>query len=137
MEAGDTNPTGDDKDPVPPTIAQPVPATPAAGTFSDIFSARAFPEMSKPPADPIQDPPARTVRGKFSDLLTTEANSTLPQTGPAQSEQQGSPTPYPDPCHPAEAEEPHLRNVVQSLRLLAGGHGIQKFPRRAIIIKIG
>jgi len=28
-------------------------------------------------------------------------------------------------------EQPHLRDVVQ--RLLAGGHGIQKFPRRAII----
>jgi hypothetical protein len=117
---------------VPPTIAQPVPATPATGIFSDIFSARAFPEMSKPPADPLQHPPTRPVRGKLlSDLLTTEANSTLPQTGPAQPEQQGNPPPYPGPYHPAEVEQPHLRDVVQ--RLLAGGHGIQTFPRRAII----
>ena len=130
MEAGDTKPSGDDKDPVPPTIAQQVPATPAAGIFSDIFSARAFPE-SKPPADPIQDPPARPLRSRLSHLLATEANATLPQTGPAQSEQQGNPPPYPDPYHPAEVEQPDLRHVVQ--RLLAGGHGIQKFPRRAII----
>ena len=118
MEAGDSKPSGDDEDPMPPTIAQQVPATPAAGIFSDIFSATAFPEMSKPPADPIQDPSARPVRSRLSDLLATEANSTLPQTGPAQSEQQGNPPPYPDPSHPAEVEQPHLRNVVQ--RLLAG-----------------
>ena len=130
MEASDTKPSGDDKDPVPPTIAQQVPATPAAGIFSDIFSAGAFSE-SKPPADPSQYPPARPLRSRLSHLLATEANATLPQTGPAQSAQQGNPPPCPDPCRPAEVEQPDLRQVVQ--RLLAGGHGIQKFPRRAII----
>ena len=73
----------------------------------------------------------RPLRSRLSHLLATEANATLPQTGTAQSEQQGNPPPYPDPYHPAEVEQPDLRHVVQ--RILAGGHGIQKFPRRAII----
>ena len=131
MEDGDTKPSGTDKDPVPPTIAQQVPATPAAGVFLDICSSRAFPEMSKPPADPIQDPTTRAVRGRLSEPLTMEANSTLPQTGPAKSDDQGQPPPYPDPYHPAEVEQPDLQSVAQ--KILAGANGIQKFPRRAIM----
>ena len=135
MEDGDTKPSGDDKDPVPPTIAQQVPATPAAGVFSDIFSAQAFPEprMSQPPADPVQEP-AKTVRGRLSYLLNAEANSTLPQTGSGKSVPQDKPPPsYPDPYHSADAQKPGpgLHNMVH--KLLSGAAGIQKFPRRAII----
>ena len=95
MKDGDTKPSGDDNAPVPLTIAQQVPATPAAGAFSDIFSSRAFPEMSQPPADPRQGPVTRTVRGRLLDLLAAEAHSTNPQTGPPKSDQQGQPPPYP------------------------------------------
>ena len=134
MQDGDTKPSGDDQDPLPPTIAHQVPATPAAGAFSGIFSSQAFPEMSKPPVDPVQAPTTRTVRGRLSDLLTTEANSTLPQTGPGTSVPQGIPLPpHPDPYHPADEQQPgpDLHSMVH--QLLAGAAGIQKFPRRAII----
>ena len=135
MQDGDSKPSGDDKDPVPPTIAQQVPATPAAGVFSNIFSARAFPEphMSHPPADPVQQP-AKTARGRLSYLLREEANATLPQTGPGNSVPQDEPPPsYPDPFHSADAQRPGqgLHNMVH--KLLSGAAGIQKFPRRAII----
>ena len=134
MQDGDAKPSGDDQDPLPPTIAQQVPATPAVGAFSGIFSSQAFPEMSNPPADPVQDPTTRTVRGKLSDLLATEANSTLPQTGPSTSVPQDKPPPsYPDPYHSADAQQPgpDLHGMVH--KLLTAAAGIQKFPRRAII----
>ena len=63
--------------------------------------------MSNPPADPVHNPTTRTVRGKLSDLLATEANSTHPQTGPRTSVPQDKPPPsYPDPYHSADAQKP-------------------------------
>ena len=134
MQDGDEKPSGDDQDPLPPTIAHQVPATPAAGAFSGIFSSRAFSELSNPPADSVQDPTTRTVRGRLSDLLATETNSTRPRTGPSTSVPQDKPPPsYPDPDHSADTQKPGpgLHSIVH--KLLAGAAGIQTFPRRAII----